>query len=272
MDRHERRGGLHRVVQVRSFTGSSGGSGYAIGSNLVLTASHILDEDRHWAWVYLPDRREEVRCAVVLVAADVALLVVSVEAGAPWPDVDVMSQRFGRPTGDRALRCVVAGFPRFQQRSDGRSVEVVPGSIMAGTHYGSGLLAFDIQGAAPVSPDAWPGFSGAVVRAERTGHLVGVVNARAGSHSGSRLNVTPISRLLADEDVPQWIGGSSFEIDELRQREDTICSTRKSRQPTDRDLSSGRIKSCWFRTFRWWSLSAGRMSCDGCVSGALTRS
>ena len=93
---------------------------------------------------------------------------------------------------------------------------------MAGTHYGSGLLAFDIQGAAPVSPDAWPGFSGAVVRAERTGHLVGVVNARAGSHSGSRLNVTPISRLLADEDVPQWIGGSSFEIDELRQREDTI--------------------------------------------------
>ena len=116
---------LHRVVQV---VGTTAGSGFAVGPDLVLTATHLLGAER-WAKVYVPARRQELRAVVLAAEGDIALLQVAVKGEPTWPEVEIRSVRFGRPDGDRPVRCLAPGFPSFQQRRAGRGLEAMPRSL-----------------------------------------------------------------------------------------------------------------------------------------------
>ncbi len=230
MDEWHRRRGRDRVVQVR---GAKSGSGFAVGPNLVLTATHLLGGER-WVNVYVPAYDRELRGVSVATVGDLALVQVAARGESVWPALESLSVRFGRPDGDRPVPCLAMGYPRFQQRELGRGLEVLDGQIMPGTHANLDLLALDVRSWPPAaSPESLPGagLSGAVVLTARTRHVVGVISAQAMSHGNARLDVVPIGVGLRDSTFQVLLRGTVDDVEDVRHRPEFATMDEAVRYP-----------------------------------------
>ncbi|MFG3013117.1 caspase family protein [Streptomyces cinerochromogenes] len=193
-----------RIAEV--LTRGSGGSGYRVTNDCVLTAAHALRDDAEIR-VRLTFGREEwagpATVAWVDATADVALLRFEPPSHAPV----VPPVRYGRITGRPAVVTVeAAGFPAYKRRADWQSGRTITdlahlfGTASTLSNLRSGTLEITVNGAPSEptdgGPSPWAGMGGAPVWAE--GRIVGVINAVNPFDGPGHLEAVRIERLLTD--------------------------------------------------------------------------
>ncbi|MFI1093989.1 trypsin-like peptidase domain-containing protein [Streptomyces sp. NPDC020917] len=177
------------------------GSGYRVGERWVLTASHVVDDDKPVAVRvrFDADRPGEwtaaARVLLAAAAADVALLEIT---GALPPGPPPEFPPYGHvPEADLVLRCSAMGFPRFKLRRDRgnpsgdaslaqyRDSCHATGTVSVLSNRREGTLELAVTPPA-ADPDPrhspWEGMSGAAVWHGPA--LIGVVSAH---HTGDGL-------------------------------------------------------------------------------------
>ena len=205
----------------------TGGSGYLIGSRLVLTVAHNVDYRRDLGG----DEQLLVRtiegvvlaARVVLVCdegsrADLALLEVSdLGFGENLPLVTFA--RVDRDSPVPVTGCWAVGFPRFGEAGQvlpggsRRETWQVSGHILPGGLRRAGLLSLQVTSTpralpASLAGSEWEGMSGAVVFAadDRDGEqaAVGVISAHHPPEGGSALTVVPVTAAADLAAAAQW--------------------------------------------------------------------
>lgn len=225
MNHEERRLGRHRVVEVYT-SGSSYGSGYGVGDDLVLTARHVVSGGTNCG-VRL-QREPDWRPAKVVWSArgfDAALLRVP---SAPWRDEpDSGAARWGRVGGGAAPVPVTAtGFPQAQEvNGGGREPENLRGTIDTATTLLSGRYSVDVTSARPVPPgpglSGWRGMSGAVLLGPAR-QLLGVLVEDATAFGGRRLEAAPATWLLDDPVFADLVGAYPHDIEDVLPRSTAV--------------------------------------------------
>jgi len=115
---------------------------------------------------------------------------------------------WGEPVGNRPVAVTVTGLPGFAAASTGEEVETVTtrGNLEPGTYTGSDRYAVDLTSGWPQGWRDWAGVSGAAVRCEAGGHLIGVVAWSDKPLEGRRLTAVPVRALLGDARFCEVIG------------------------------------------------------------------
>jgi Trypsin-like peptidase domain len=219
-----------RVAQIVVFSGSSHegsrGSGYLLGSGLVLTAAHVvagasavrvrLDVDQQTeidvqaeTWWADPQADSRTDLAVIMLPANATI------------GRDVERVRFGRISDCTAVLAVQAfGFPRFKLRDSSvvkgdqgifRDLEQVTGHVPVAANRRQGTLAVYLDDPPPASPQPagcspWEGMSGAAVWA--ADRIIGVVAEHHLDEGAGRLTARRIDRAyeqLPEADLDQLI-------------------------------------------------------------------
>ena len=185
--------------------GNGSGSGYRLGSRLVLTARHVIDPALAAAdgrlllrplgvpeW--LPARVEWADAD-----ADAALAVIEAEDWEAPAGESVL--RWGKLAGSDPVPCAAVGFPWASARPDRvRDTAHLYGQLAPLGQLKQDRLDLDVASASPSAREddsPWAGMSGAGVIADS--HLVGVITVDPARYR-DRLVAVPVSRLLADED------------------------------------------------------------------------
>ncbi|MEU6712853.1 hypothetical protein ABZ897_15335 [Nonomuraea sp. NPDC046802] len=210
MDTPPHRLGLERVVEVYSghddLVGVTG-SGYVIGADLVLSSGDVVDPGAPcqvrapWSGRWSPAeqvwRGRGGTGAVLLRVPD-----------SPWAELPGVGHvRWARVADDVRfrLRCVARGFPRAEQRAGFRDAQTLAGLVDAPTSAVSKALAVTV-----LTPDTpvslWQGMSGAVLLAEPTRQLIGVIAAGRDGHAQRRLDAVPVTALLSDQRFRELTG------------------------------------------------------------------
>jgi len=161
-----------RLADVRAGTAGqqrSGGSGYLVGSRLVLTCHHVVADKQGRPWPRLevwlghpgdgPRRRAAAEVAWVHPDRDAALLQIEGE-----PFTGASPVRWGWFVGSDPVPYTGLGYPEFADYESGRGVEQLGGMLPPlGVGADSGLVLD--QGSAPetAAGRAWAGVSGAAV-------------------------------------------------------------------------------------------------------------
>jgi uncharacterized protein YidB (DUF937 family) len=200
------------------------GSGYLIGSGLVLTAAHNVDYrrdlgDDEQLLVRMIDGNE-LAARVVLAGdepspADLALL----ELGDPRFGEHLPPVAFAlvdRDSPEPVTGCWAVGFPRFGEArpvlSEGSSRETwhVRGDILPGAKLRAGLLSLQVttNPSASLTGSAWEGMSGAVVFAadahDGEQAAVGVISTHHRPEGESALTVVPITAVADLTAAAEW--------------------------------------------------------------------
>ncbi len=204
----------YRIVEVLHNRGDdihpdwSAGSGFFVGTKLVLTALHNVDgpgdllvrihgTDEHPAVVRLQGDE----------GADLAILeVCDVE-------VNVPPLRYGavdRSEPTLVERCWAVGFPRFKERSSKpkpkRVTAQVKGVIPTLENLGLQLLSLQVtqtpRGAPSLQDSEWQGMSGSVVFADDV--VVGVISEHHRPEGESSLGVVPLTAIDDLSDNDKW--------------------------------------------------------------------
>jgi hypothetical protein len=206
----------------------TGGSGYLIGSRLVLTAAHNVDYRRDHDDEQLLVRTIEgnlLAARVVLVGdvpsrADLALLEIGdPRFGEQLPPVTFA--RVDRNSPAPVTECWAVGFPWFGEagpvlpEGSRRETWQVSGHILPGGKRRAGLLSLQVTAnpSAALTGSAWEGMSGAVVFAadahDGEQAAVGVISTHHRPEGESALTVVPVTT-VADLPGPaewwQWFG------------------------------------------------------------------
>ena len=200
------------------------GSGYLIGSRLVLTVAHNIDyrrdlgDDEQLLVRTIEGRALAARVALVcdeLSRVDLALLEISdPRFGEHLPPVTFAQVNRDSPAS--VAECWAVGFPRFGEAGpvlpggSGRETWQVSGHIQPGGKRRAGLLSLQVTSnpPAPLTGSAWEGMSGAVVFAA-DGHdgeqmAVGVVSTHHRPEGESALTVVPITAVADLAAAPEW--------------------------------------------------------------------
>src|SRR5579859_2885277 len=189
------------------------GSGFFVGTNLVLTALHNVDgpgellvrvhgTEKHPAVVRLQGDKDSV---------DLAVLEVSDAA------VDVPLLRYGavdRSVAAVVERCWAIGFPRLKVLEQERGKPKPPpssahvnGEIPTGEYLGKQLLTLQVRNSPGPQPQGseWEGMSGAVVFSGDY-IVVGVITEHHLPEGESALTVVPITALdlLPEAEATKW--------------------------------------------------------------------
>ncbi|MFC7535194.1 tetratricopeptide repeat protein [Actinoplanes sp. GCM10030250] len=188
-----------RVVEVRR--PADRGSGYAVASDLVLTAAHVVGEDTE-VEVTPHDRGTDSVTATVVWRHD-TLDAALIRLPAPLWDTAEPPALWGELSGIRAVRCVATGYPDAQISPGGLCVEEsISGFIMPGTGRRSARYGINVTSALPKEPDSrtslWAGMSGAAVLTEDGRYLLGVLIEDPASFEPSRLEAVPVAYLLRE--------------------------------------------------------------------------
>lgn len=186
------------------------GSGYRVTANVVLTATHVVEDALSVEVRFAPDLPGEWSTIASAWQADpdVDIAVVSIE---PRADEGPLERaQFGR-IGDRAavLEVQAVGFPRWKMRNydgtipiedDGRprfrDAEHVVGSMAVLSNWREGTLEVVV----PTAPESggetspWEGMSGAAVWA--ADHIIGVIAKHHPGDGPARLTAIRIDRAL----------------------------------------------------------------------------
>ena len=202
---------LPRVVEVlRSGTGR--GSGYAVASDLVLTAAHVVGDDTEVRVVVEWAPEEHVAATVVWrdASLDAALLRVPAR---PWDGAGVHTL-WGGLSGVRAVPCTAIGYPKVQKASDGSRVEeAIAGFVMPATNRRIGRYGVNVTSALPYEPSRrdspWFGMSGAAVLTEDGQYVLGVLVDDPTAFEPSRLEAVPAAYLLNDPAFAELVGAGA---------------------------------------------------------------
>ncbi|GGS77402.1 caspase, EACC1-associated type [Streptomyces cinerochromogenes] len=191
-----------RIAEVRTL--GSGGSGYRVTNDCVLTAAHAVQDDADIR-LRLTFGSEEwtgpATVAWVDDSADVALLRFEPPSHAPV----VPPVRYGRITSRPAVVTVeAAGFPAYKRRQDWQSGLIIRdlahlfGTASTLSNLRSGTLEITVNGAphepTDGGPSPWAGMGGAPVWTE--GHIVGIIHAVNPSEGPGHLEAVRIERFL----------------------------------------------------------------------------
>ncbi|WP_405824089.1 tetratricopeptide repeat protein [Streptomyces sp. NBC_00838] len=174
------------------------GTGYLLGSRLILTARHVLD-GRDACDVQVPGGRA-VPCTIIWRGAthvDAALLLA---------EADVREQvapvRWGRLVTARHQPCDVTGYPEAGRRADGGlDLQQPRATLSPGTGALSHRYAVELASAPPAdptrrTPSPWSGQSGAALFSGAL--LTGVVVTDVSGWGLPRWEAVPVYALLAD--------------------------------------------------------------------------
>jgi hypothetical protein len=200
------------------------GSGYLIGSRLVLTAAHNVDYRRDLGG----DEQLLVRtiegnllaARVVLVGdevsgVDLALLEIS-DPGFGEQLLPVTFARVDRDNPAPVTRCWAVGFPRFGEAGPvlpgggRRETWQVSGHILPGGKRRAGLLSLQVTSnpSASLTGSAWEGMSGAVVFAadahDGEQAAVGVISTHHRPEGESALTVAPVTAVAELAAATRW--------------------------------------------------------------------
>ena len=200
------------------------GSGYLIGSRLVLTAAHNVDyrrdlgEGEQLLVRTIEGSALAVRVALVgdeLSRVDLALVEISdPRFGEHLPPVTFA--RVDRDSPAPVADCWAVGFPRFGEAgpvlpgSSRRETWQVSGHILPGGKRRAGLLSLQVTSnpPAPLTGSAWEGMSGAVVFAADAHDgeqiAVGVVSTHHRPEGESALTVVPITAVADLAAAAEW--------------------------------------------------------------------
>ncbi|GHB72821.1 hypothetical protein GCM10010377_74150 [Streptomyces viridiviolaceus] len=174
------------------------GTGYLLGSRLVLTARHVL-EGRAGCDVQVPGGRA-VPCTVVWRGAahvDAALLLAETDV-----HERVAPVRWGRLVTARHQPCDVAGYPQAGRRTGGGldlqqpRATLAPGTGALSHRYTVELVSAPPADPARRAPSPWSGQSGAALFSR--GLLTGVVVTDVSGWGLPRWEAVPVYALLAD--------------------------------------------------------------------------
>ncbi|MFI7460789.1 hypothetical protein [Nonomuraea sp. NPDC049646] len=204
MDAPPHRLGLERVVEVYSghddVVGVTG-TGHVIGTDLVLTASLVVDPGAP-CQVRPPWSSRWTAAEQVWRGHGAVLLRVP---GPPWADVPGIGHvRWAALSGER-VPCLAMGFPQAWRRSGFRDVRVLSGAACAPTGPASRTLGMDVTGPPPPM-QVWAGLTGAALLAEPAGQVAAVVTASAAGHARGRLDAVPVGVLLGDDRFRELTG------------------------------------------------------------------
>jgi WD40 repeat protein len=229
------RTGTARAVEVLHDRGAAapvhmdrwtGGSGYLIGGQLVLTAAHAVDYRRDLS----DDERLLVRTIEGAEFAARVVLVSNEPSGIDLALLEISDSQFGqhippvsfaqvdRDSPVPVPGCWAVGFPRFSEAdpiSPGgtrRETWHVRGDVLPGGKRRRQLLAFQVTTRPQLSPEAptgspWEGMSGAVMFApgpDGDEHVIGVVITHHRSEGESALTVVPITAVASLQTAAQW--------------------------------------------------------------------
>ncbi|WP_308301772.1 trypsin-like serine peptidase [Frankia umida] len=230
----------------------SRGSGYLVGSGLVLTAAHVVFDDYGrklpvvevrgivaggWRKANVVWPSAYCRSKDGGDVADVALVRLEQDAG---PAGEVTPVGWGRLTGQQSVKdCLLVGFPRLGRDEETllRQPEQAEGTISPVGGSRGDQLYFQIDGPIPAwwpkpgSP--WAGVSGAAVFAG--GLLVGVVAKDHQEFGGGRLSATRISAIAGAGEFASLVSGTDrleLESVELAGLFDDPGQVRDRRSPT----------------------------------------
>ncbi|MFF0862857.1 hypothetical protein ACFYUV_13965 [Nonomuraea sp. NPDC003560] len=206
MDAPPHRLGLERVVEVYSghddVVGVTG-TGHVIGTDLVLTASPVVDPDTP-CQVRPPWSSRWAAAEQVWRGHGAVLLRVP---GPPWADVPGIGHLRWAALSGEGVPCLAMGFPRARRRSGFRDVRVLSGTAAAPTGPASRTLSMDVPGPPPPL-EVWAGLTGAALLAEPAGQVAAVVTASAAGHARGRLDAVPVGVLLRDDRFRELTGAA----------------------------------------------------------------
>ncbi|MER6505288.1 hypothetical protein ABT158_00675 [Nonomuraea sp. NPDC001636] len=213
MDAPPHRLGLERVVEVYSghddVVGVTG-TGHVIGTDLVLTASLVVDPGAP-CQVRPPWSSRWAAAEQVWRGHGAVLLRVP---GPPWADVPGIGHlRWAALSGER-VPCLAMGFPRARRRSGFRDVRVLSGTAAAPTGPASRTLSMDVPGPPPPM-EVWAGLTGAALLAEPAGQVAAVVTASAAGHARGRLDAVPVGVLLGDDRFRELTGAAPGSLERV---------------------------------------------------------
>jgi len=202
----------------------TGGSGYLIGSGLVLTAAHNVDYQR--------DLGGDEQLLVRTIEGDLLAARVVLACDEPsWVDLallEISDPRFGehllpvtfarvdRDSPAPVTGCWAVGFPRFGETGpvlpggSRRETWQVSGHILPGGKRRAGLLSLQVTSNPSASPpgSAWEGMSGAVVFAadahDDEQAAVGVISTHHRPEGESALTVVPITAVAELAAAAKW--------------------------------------------------------------------
>jgi len=200
-----------RLADVRAGTCSAmlaSGSGYLVGSRVVLTSRHVVVDEsgtvrpRITVWLGHPAERR-VQCSAVVLWGDRDrdLALLRLDIGTPAPDPPV---RWGCFVGTEPVRYEGLAFPRFAGYESGPGVEQL-GGYLPPLALGDSFRYILDQSAAPeiTNVSEWGGASGAAIFCNDL--LVAVVAKDDRSFGNRRLHATRLAGVLLDSDFAQLI-------------------------------------------------------------------
>jgi hypothetical protein len=216
---------LHDRGPVTSAGGDrwTGGSGYLIGSGLVLTAAHNVDYRRDLGdgeqLLVRTIEGDLLAARVMLVCdeisrVDLALLEIS---DPPFGDLQpVTFAGVNRDSPAPVTGCWAVGFPRFGEAGpvlaggSRRETWQVSGRILPGGKRRAGLLSLQVTStpSASLAGSAWEGMSGAVVFAANAHDgeqaAVGVISTHHRPEGESALTVVPVTAVAELAAAARW--------------------------------------------------------------------
>ena len=218
---------LHDRGPARGENRWTSGSGYLIGSRLVLTVAHNVDYRRDLG----DDEQFLVRTIEGNVLAARVVLVCDEQSRADLALLEISDPRFGehlrpvtfarvnRDSPAPVIGCWAVGFPRFGEAGpvlpggSRRETWQVSGHILPGGLRRAGLLSLQVTSTprslpASLAGSEWEGMSGAVVFAadahDGKQAAVGVISAHHPPEGQSALTVVPITAVADLAAAAEW--------------------------------------------------------------------
>jgi tetratricopeptide (TPR) repeat protein len=213
---------LARVIELYAPAGEGAGgqvgSGYLIGSQVVLTAAHVVVGLPGWpvdetlptevagagvCSARLLGERDWVPAVVAWRDEDNDVAVLRLAFGVPPLMTASAEPRWGRVVGSEPVDVTAVGFPWAQERPDrARDTEQLVGFIAPAGMAKAHLYAVTVTSAAPsvrAGGSPWAGMSGAALFAGP--YLVGVVVVDPDRFGPDRVVAAPVAPLLSDADL-----------------------------------------------------------------------
>jgi tetratricopeptide (TPR) repeat protein len=201
-----------RLADVRAGTADeqrSGGSGYVVGQQLVLTCRHVIADDQGRAWSRLEiwlghpgdgaQRRVAAQVAWVHPDQDAALLRIEGE-----PFTGKSPVRWGWFASNNPAPYTGLGYPLFANYEVGRGVEQLRGNISPLSVGPNGAYVLDQAAAPETAPGrSWRGVSGTAVFCQEL--LTGIVVNDDRDFGNWRLHAVPTHAITADPEFRHLI-------------------------------------------------------------------